>query len=226
MTAEKIPEWELELWSSMGNGEGEHCPFLYDCQISKDGGWCPGEDGLRMTGLLDAEQFNISDYDFIVPGSCGGAMGQVEMLANKYLKEGKIYSPPVPSELALKINDKPVEIRFLPLKAHHGATWCLKDGTVIQIKEDDPPAVQRVTLFHEIFHALSHSKASPAFRKSDAKKDHFNETLACTFASTILMPADWVKTKWAEVHDLDKMANIFDVPKPSLVLRLKRLGLI
>ena len=40
------------------------------------------------------------------------------------------------------------------------------------------------------------------------------------------MPKEWVKEKWAEVHDLEKMVEIFDVAKSTLCIRLKRLGLI
>ncbi|GAG36112.1 unnamed protein product [marine sediment metagenome] len=53
----------------------------------------------------------------------------------------------------------------------------------------------------------------------------FNELLADYFAVCILMPREWVKEKWAEVKDLDKMAEIFDVPKSAMCIRLKRLGL-
>jgi len=40
------------------------------------------------------------------------------------------------------------------------------------------------------------------------------------------MPREWVKEKWAEVKDLDRMAEIFDVPKVAMALRLRQLDLI
>lgn len=154
-------------------------------------------------------------------------MRMVEMLAQKELKKGVIPCPPVPSELVLRVDDAyPVEVRLVPLKVHHGATWCLKDGPVIQIKADDSPTQQRFTLFHELFHVLAHGKTTPAFRKAEARRGFFNELLAGYFAMCILMPEEWVKAKWAEVHDLHEMATIFDVPKSAMFLRLKRLGLI
>ena len=45
-------------------------------------------------------------------------------------------------------------------------------------------------------------------------------------AACMLMLRGWVKEKWAEVKDLDRMAEIFDVPKSAICIRLRRLGLI
>ena len=180
-----------------------------------------------MVVLMDTEEFKLSDYDFIECGQCGGLVKMVEMLADKYLKKWRIDSPPVPTGLAFLIDqENSLEVRPLPLKVHHGATWCLKDGIVIQIKGDDPPAEKRLTLFHELFHVLCHRKAIPQFRKARARQGAFNEMLAYSFAGSMLMPRQWVKEKWAEVKDLDQMAEIFDVPKPIMCVKLKRLGLM
>jgi hypothetical protein len=40
------------------------------------------------------------------------------------------------------------------------------------------------------------------------------------------MPREWVREKWAEVHDLNRIAEIFDVPESVMCLRLRLLGLI
>jgi len=40
------------------------------------------------------------------------------------------------------------------------------------------------------------------------------------------MPREWVKGKWAEVKDLDGMAEIFNVPKPAMALRFRQPGLV
>jgi len=50
--------------------------------------------------------------------------------------------------------------------------------------------------------------------------------LADYFAGYILMPREWVKGKWAEIKDLDGMAEIFAVPKSVMCMRLRQLGLI
>jgi len=40
------------------------------------------------------------------------------------------------------------------------------------------------------------------------------------------MPKEWGKEKWTEVKDLDRMAEIFDVPKGAMWFTLKLLGLL
>ncbi len=225
--AKKVPRWETELWSNISSGDGEYCPFRSQCHIKLMGKWCPDDDKLRIAGLLDARQFDLTDYDFIECGTCGGIIRMVEMLTEKYLKENRIDCLPVPTELALKIEDKsPVEVRMVPLRVYHGAMWCLKDGTVIQIKDDDTPAEKRFTLFHELFHVLCQRKGVPVFRKTGARRGVFNELLASSFAAFMLMPEGRVTEKWAEVKDLDKMAEIFEVSKPTMCMRLKYLGFI
>ena len=40
------------------------------------------------------------------------------------------------------------------------------------------------------------------------------------------MPADWVREKWAEVRDVDRMEEIFTVPEAAMWIRFKLLRLI
>jgi len=40
------------------------------------------------------------------------------------------------------------------------------------------------------------------------------------------MPREWVKEKWAEIKDLDRMSEIFAVPESAMYMRLRQLGLI
>jgi len=160
---------------------------------------------------------------------CNGIFRMVEMLAQRFLKEGGVCHPPVPNELVLLADKRlPIEVRLLPLKAYHGAIWRLKDGWIIQLREDDTPARSRFALFHEAFHILAHcsSSATPVFRRRGAAQGSFNELVADAFAAFTLMPREWVEEKWAAVHDLDQMVKLFDVPKPAMWIRLKRLGLV
>lgn len=225
----KIPEWESELWSYISKGEGEHCPFCNDCHVRQTGGWCPDDNKEKLLGLVDKSELGLSDYDSVKPGApCGGIFRVVEILARKFLIRGGVYCPPVPTELVSLVDEQnPVEIRLLPLKTCHGATWYLKDGWVIQLKENDLPVVRRFALFHEAFHILAHCRTkNPVFRKKGSERGSFNELLADSFAVATLMPTKWVKEKWAEVEDLDQMTQIFNVPKPTMYVRLKRLGLL
>ena len=100
------------------------------------------------------------------------------------------------------------------------------DKWVIQLNKDDDRATQRLTLFHEAFHILARCKTTPVFRQSRPEESVFNELLAGGFAACILMPRQWVREKWVEVKDLGRMAEIFDVPKALMCIRLRFLGLI
>jgi len=224
----KIPRWQSQLWSYVSRGTGEHCPFYSHCHIRLDGKWCPDDNRKHIERLLDHEQCNLSDYNFIECGACGGIFKMVEMVSQKYLEKGRIHCPPVPTALfSLADKQHPIEVHLLPLKVYRGAIWRLREGWIIQLNKNDTSARKRFTLFHEAFHILAHcSNTTPVFRKRGGTRGSFNELLADYFASCILMPGEWVKEKWAEVQDLDRMVEIFDVPKPAMCIKLKRLGLI
>ncbi|MBA7714200.1 hypothetical protein ES703_123217 [subsurface metagenome] len=227
MTGRKIPKWESELWSYISQGDGEHCPLYSHCHIRQGGGWCFDDNRKNIAKLADCKRFDLSSYDFVKCGTCSGIFKLVEKMAKRYLKKGGVRCPPAPTELfSLADNEHPIEARLLPLKVYHGAIWRLKEGWVIQLKDDASSASRRFTLFHEAFHILAHCKATPVFRQRGTKEGSFNELLADYFATCILMPKEWVTEKWAEVKDLDRMAEIFDAPKSAMCVRLKRLGLI
>jgi len=151
----------------------------------------------------------------------------VEILASRYLKRARIADPPAPAELVSLIDPQHViEVHLLPLRAHHGGIWRVGDKWVIQLRKDDTPARRRFTLFHEAFHILAHCKTKPVFRKIGLEQGCFNELLDDYFSTRTLMPGEWVAEKWAEVKDLDGMAEIFDVPKPIMWLRLRGMDLV
>jgi len=225
----KIPKWEAQLWSYVGSGDGMRCPFYGHCQVRKRGGWCPDENKERINQLLDEKQFNFHSYDFIeseAKGLCKLCQ-LVETLAQRCLNTGGVRCPPVPAGLVTLFDlQHTVEVRQLPLKVYHGAIWHQKDGWVIQLKNGDTSATKRFTLFHEAFHIIAHCRASPVFRKRGSIVGSFNELLADYFALCTLMPREWVAEKWAELKDLDRMAEIFAVPKSAMCIKLRQLGLI
>ncbi len=182
-----------------------------------------------MAQLLEDGKFNVVKHDFVgaEPQKLGKPFQLVERLAYKYLKKGKVHGPPTPTVLVALLDPKrTVEIRKIPLKAHHGAIWGLKNRWIIQLRSRDPPAMRRHTLFHEAFHILAHRSGSPVFRKMGIDAGYFNEWLADYFAICILMPREWVKEKWAEVKDVDRMTESFNVPKVAMLIRLRQLGLV
>ncbi|MFC1983509.1 ImmA/IrrE family metallo-endopeptidase [Chloroflexota bacterium] len=240
MTLVKIHKWESELWSYMSSGDGVNCPVYDDCKTRQHGGWCFSDNKEMFTGLYgthvkgssggETELYafrSLFEYNFPRKWICGRIFQLVEALANKYIKQSKLNHPPVITELIKQLDISPsIEIRTLPLKASHGAIWHLEDGWVIHLNAEDKPAAQRVTLFHEVFHILAHSRATPVFRKRGIKEGSFNEMLADYFAGCILMPKEWVKEKWKEVNDLKRIAEIFQVTEVSMWVRLKLMGLI
>ena len=223
--AEKIPRWESELWSCISSGDGMQCPLYSCCQVRQRAGWCPSDCVERIDQLLDTSCSNLSDYGPAVI-SCR-IFKLVEMLAQKYLKKGRVYYPPVPAELvSLADEQRPIEVRLVPLLACHGAIWHLKDRWIIQLNKNDAAAARRFTLFHEAFHILAHRRASSMLRKRGFETGCFNELLAEQFAVCILMPSKVVKKKWAEVNDVSKITEIFEVPESVAWFRLKSLHLI
>lgn len=220
-------KWESDFWIKLSNTDGYHCPIYYRCKTKKEGAWCPDDHLEALNRLQDAKQFNLKDYEFIKSGTCGGPVKTVERLTKKLLKEAGIHAPPVPISILSLLNiGFPIEIRYIKLKIQHGACWCLRNGSVVQIKDDDPFSVQRFTLFHEVFHVLCRHNCTGIPWQNALTEAPFKELLACYFAGFLLMPTEWLKKKWAYVKDLDRIAKIFDVPKPCMCIRLKRIGLI
>jgi len=151
----------------------------------------------------------------------------VEMLAQRCIRQGKVCQPPVPIELVSLVDPRrAVEIRMVPLKAHHAAIWRLQDAWVIQLKSDDTTARKKFSLFHEAFHILAHGGGSPVFRKAGLRMGSFNELLADCFAIYVMMPEKLVRERWAEIKNLAGMAEIFEVPKGLMHMRLRYLDLI
>lgn len=228
-TVVKIPKWEAELWSYVSSGDGMICPLRNYRPVREKGTWCPDEYRGRLNQLLDEKRFNFSSYDFI-DSEAGGVCRLcqlVERLAESYLKAGHALGPTVSTKLVRLFDPRnPLEIRQLPLKAYHGAIWSQQDGWVIQVKDSDTAPTMRFTVFHEAFHILAHCRTTPVFRKRGSVVGSFNELMADYFAFCTLMPREWVVEKWTEVKDLERMAEIFVVPKSAMCIRLRQLGLI
>ena len=238
--ARKVPKWESELWSYISKGDGVNCPLYDTCKTRHHNGWCFNDNKEMFSGLYGTHAIGSSsddneldafrrlfEHNFPQKWIPGRIFQLVETLAKKYVKQAELNQPPVVTELVEQFDISPsIEIRTLPLKAYHGALWHLEDGWVIHLNAEDKPARQRVTLFHEFFHILAHSRATPVFRKRGIKEGLFNEMLADYFARCILMPKGWVKETWAEVKDLKRIAEIFQVTQVSMWIRLKAMGLI
>ncbi|MBA7663110.1 hypothetical protein ES703_71149 [subsurface metagenome] len=231
MSTGKTPKWESELWSYISQSDGQHCPAYSHCQVRLKGEWCADDNRDVLENLYRDNDFRPEKYstiEDITHSAASEIAKRIELLAGRYLKQGNCHCPPVPTELiSLTDEQHPVEVRLLPLKSYHGAIWHLGEMWVIQLNSNDAPAVMRFSLFHEVFHILAHRSATPVFRKRESTATGaFNELVADYFASCVLMPRRWVMEKWADVQDLDKMAEIFVVPKGAMWFTLKLLGLL
>ena len=234
MEVPRIPKWEAELWSRISSGDGAGCPLYNRCRTRQRGGWCVADNADWIRQLLTSSQSGLDNHHDLVEKCTsmqsvtpGRMFNLVEMLAQKYLKKGKVCYPPVPTELVSLADEQyPVEVRLVPLVAAHGAIWYLEDSWVIQLNKSDTPATRRFTLFHEAFHILAHRRASAVFRKRGDDTYNFNELLAEQFAACILMPSKLVREGWLEVNDVGRLAEIFAVPKPAACFRLRFLHLI
>jgi len=229
--AAEITKWEAELWSYVSSGDGEHCPLRNThCQTKLACGWCPDDNRERLNQFLDQDEVTLHSCDFMDPkttGKTGRIFLLVELLAQYYLQVGGVQCPPVPTALIGSIiQGSTAEVHHLPLKAYHGAIWRPKKEWIVQLKADDTLGMKRFTLFHEAFHILAHCRTTPVFTKRGAIRGSFNELLADYFATSLLMPRKWIKETWAEVKDLDRIAEIYDAPKAGVCLRLRHLGLV
>jgi hypothetical protein len=232
---EKTPNWEDELWSYLSMGDGINCPVYDSCMLRLNGIWCISdhEDYYEESNrLIDNDDPDI-DYSTHVefkshrcPRS-GRIFQLVSRLAYSYHIEAGVEHLPVPANLITRAYDNsPIEVRYVPLKAYHGAVWRLRDCWLVHLNRSDTRARQRFTLYHEIFHILAHCKATPVFKTAAySHKGTFNELLADHFAARILLPEKLVKKKWAEVNDISEMAALFDVPKSVSYFCLKAMGL-
>jgi Zn-dependent peptidase ImmA (M78 family) len=181
-----------------------------------------------LARLLDLNEleFDPRHYNFIERLMPGRIFELVEMLAQIILQEAGVDSPPVPADVtSLLDNYRNVEVRLVPLTAHHGAIWNLGNDWIIQLNKNDTPARRRFTLFPGAFHILAHCRATPVFRKRGLEAGCFNELVADYFAVCMLMPKKWVKEKWVEAKNISRIAEIFGVTEPQMWLRLKVLNL-
>jgi hypothetical protein len=233
---EKNPRWESELWTYLSRGDGIHCPIYQSCQTRREDVVCFSEQidyGETVNEFVDSDESDFAypaDVRFKSPNCplSGRVFKLIRKLAKKCQMEAGLDCLPVPNNLITRAYDNlPIEVRKVSVRSYHGAVWRLNDCWLIQLNNNDTPARQRFTLYHEIFHILAHCKATPVFKKvSCGSKGSFNELLADHFALTMLIPERWVKEKWTEVKDVNQMAAIFDAPKSLMWFVLHHLHLI
>jgi Zn-dependent peptidase ImmA (M78 family) len=234
----KTSNWESELWRLMSAGDGVSCPLHNECEQRKNGGWCLDNYKQKLNNVyslpvLLADPNSILDFKnnlaktYPANWKPGPIFQMVESLANRCLEKSSSDCAPISTKIIKQIYTvKPVEVRIIPLKSHHGAVWHLSDNWVIHLNKCDSPGRQRISLFHEVFHILAHCSSTPIFRRRGMNAGSFNEVLADYFALCILMPEKLVRAKWSEVQDVKQMEELFQVSEISMWFRLRSLGLV
>lgn len=234
---ERIENWENELWLYVNAGDGLSCPVSTSCQLKKEVVGCfnnekEKENTREIHQFVDSDFIEFDGNKNVVPplSRClirSRIFDLVIKLAQKYRNKSWDKTLPVPDNLILNASDNlPIEMRRVPLKANHGAVWQLDDSWLIHLNSKDTPARRRFTLYHEIFHILAHCQGNIMFKRSGGGEVYFNEFLADHFSASILLPYEWVVAKWPEIKDINKMANVFNVPGPVMYGALKIKGLI
>jgi len=223
----RVCSWEVDIWYEIISSDGAHCPLRDRCTFKPASGWCIDECLGKVIELYDSKHPDIRDFDCLKGGQCSGIFGITEMLADRYRGLAGVQALPASTQfIQVAGNNHAIDIVSIPLRSLHGALWRLKDRWIIYLNSKDTPAMRRFTLFHEVFHMLTYCNIRPSFRKKVPARGPLNECLADSFASYCLMPPHKLKEKWQEIHDVDRMTQIFDVPKASMFLALRRLCLI
>jgi hypothetical protein len=234
---EGIESWESELWTYINAGDGIRCPLSDSCQLEKEGAACfnseeERENTKKIHRLMDNDEIDFADnkridLKFSECTKHGKVFKLVIKLAQKYRNNKWHNSIPVPDNLILRDYDNlPIEVRYIPLKANHGAVWRLSRSWLIHLNSNDTLARQRFTRYHEVFHILAHCQGSPMFKKAIGGEVNYNEIMADHFAVSILLPHELVENKWAEIKDINKLASLFIVPKPLMWGTLRMKGII
>ena len=157
--------WETEFWQLIGHGDGIQCPLTDTCPHHLDTGKCPYDERYRTLKAFELEKkHRFGDIKLrIASAHACPVFNLIDRLADRYVREHGITRPPVPSEIACQTAvGKPIEVQSIPLKSLYGSLWDLENRWVIQLNCNDPLAIRRYTLFHEVFHiCLLYTSPSP-----------------------------------------------------------------
>lgn len=152
----------------------------------------------------------------------------IEELAKQALKKSACHESPVNVEQVAKS----VGLEVISFPFHPKISGVLKkEQGIIAINKSHNPLRQRFTTAHELGHfLLGHGmeditddrEVDESFEKTDLKEREAN-----LFASSLLMPADWVKEA-VKINglDIDKLSSLFDVSKQAMTIRLLALKLV
>ena len=142
----------------------------------------------------------------------------------------------IPSQELVNAAEKKLSLLILMVDAPtgiSGAALHLNEFDTILINRNEPVGRRNYDFGHELFHVLTwHSMPPPHLDAENGKgaKQKRIEQLAESFTSSLLMPAQSVRTLWEarkerEIHSwIKETAHLFGVSGPALLWRLFNLG--
>jgi Zn-dependent peptidase ImmA (M78 family) len=160
---------------------------------------------------------------------------QVERFTVELLEKSNISKPPVPVEKVAGAEGFRIIREYLD--SNLSGFYVKRMGVpTIGVNVAHAPVRQRFTIAHELGHALLHANEhyDREFRRDPMSSNAVDpdEIDANAFAASLLMPADWVREKWAETTDLldnqwlVRTARQFGVSTQSLMYRIENLNLL
>ncbi len=226
-TEQKIPKWESDFWSYINRDSVDYCPLYNSCKARRRASWCPDECSRNFIQLNQVGCDSLIDCGKSKNFVCGLMLSSIEKLAQKYLTMGRVFCPPVSSDvISLSDKDHHIEIRYLLLKNTHGALWYWNNEWIVQLNTNDSYEDRKFTLFHEAFHILTFCHTDSESFKTNIGRENYNELMAYQFAMCILMPRKWIIRTWLATGCPIKIAKIFEVPEYLAAIRLSYLQLL
>ncbi len=148
-----------------------------------------------------------------------------EMRARELLAEAGMTTPPVDVE-------KIAESQFLQVvrsgRGEHRGRAMLSDGT-ISLNAGDAPVAQRFSIAHEIGHYVLRHDGFTFFPHEDPESDLYaqdpareEEREADHFASTLLVPPQWLRRDVKAGRTLRDLAALYQVSREVMTIALER----
>jgi len=225
----RVKDARDEIISKLDGNPGQSCPFRDICEV-RDFVVCLDRNIWHYKHLFDKKNPNDIDLNFLNSRNYDGEADSIltkdiENSATELLNMANVKHPPVPENLVYSLGRRrSIQIKYLPLGSCHGATWCFDNHWTIFINSRDEMSQQRFTLFHEAFHILMRN--STTYKPLVCINPAFRELLCDVFALYVLLPKEWVRTKWDECKNINLLKSEFLAPKQVILTQLKWLNLI
>lgn len=152
----------------------------------------------------------------------------IQEIAMQAIEKAGCKQPPVPVEKVAEA----MGLDVVPFAFHNKVSGLLKkEEGVIGVNKTHHPVRQRFTIAHELGHFLLGHGLGEEYQEETIDdvfdKPRPEEREANLFASSLLMPTDWVKDYVKKNGmEIDALAQTFGVSKQAATIRLLHLKLI